>query len=385
MSAKVRLGLEIFVKRCKVYKAKRIAIVTNATGVDSRLRQNVDIMLMSGLRIVRLFTPEHGFEGAIPDGASVADSSYRGIPVYSLFGPRTRPTSDMLEDIDIVIYDVQDVGLRFYTYVTTLAYCIEECGKKGVEIIILDRPNPLSWKVEGPVIKKECESIVGGYGLPVRYGLTVGELALYLNEQFKMGARITIFPMEGYNPRFYYDETGLLWNIPSPNLPSLEHVILYSGLCLLEGVNVSVGRGTVNPFKYVGAPWVRSETLYEELVKLRPPGVSFRKRSFIPCASKFKGELCQGLEFFVTHRERIRPLELAIDVISILKRTHPEEFVWDQYCHTTNDRPYFDYLIGDSFYREAINQGATSKDLAAHWEKEAKDFARYVNKFRIYK
>lgn len=385
MANKVKLGIDKFAEQGrKQYRDAKIALLTNASGVDSHLRGNMDLLIKTGFQVTKLFTPEHGLEGALPDGVHVPDRDYHGTPVYSLFGERLRPTNDMLLDIDLLVYDIQDVGLRFYTYIYTLGYCMEECGKAGVKVVVLDRPNPLSCRVEGPTIKKGFESFVGGYGLPIRYGLTVGELARYMNEVFKMDVDLEVFTMEGYDPKSYFDETGLFWNTPSPNLPSLEHTILYTGLCLLEGVNVSVGRGTVHPFKYVGAPWINSSIVYAELKRLNHPGVAFRERTFVPWAFKFQNNVCHGLEFFVTDRDAFKPLELAIDLIAILRRTHPEKFAWDTYCHAAEDQPYFDLLIGSSLYREGIEKGLSSKDFSHVWEKEAKEFAESVERFRLY-
>jgi len=383
--SRVVLGLEKFLRDgLKVYSKAKIAVLTNASAIDSHGRKSIDLLIESGFKIVKIFAPEHGLEGALADGMPVPDHNYHGIPVYSLFGTRARPSSDLLTDIDILLYDIQDVGVRFYTYIYTLIYCMEECANAKKKVIILDRPNPLSSRIEGPRVKKNFESFVGGYGLPVRYGLTAGELARYVKEVFKVEVDLEIVPMERYNPKMYFDETGLFWSTPSPNLPSLEHAILYSGLCLLEGVNVSVGRGTVHPFKYIGAPWINSDVLYAELKRLNHPGITFRKIAFIPWAFKFKNELCHGLEFFITNRNEFRPLELAIDLIAILKRTNPEKFSWDKYYHAPQGQPYFDFLIGDSSYRERIEKGATSKDFVELWEKEAKEFSQLVESFRLY-
>lgn len=379
---KVVLGVDKFIDVAKKWcGTKGIAVLTNASGVDSQLRKNIDVFMQKGIKVEKIFVPEHGLESSLPDGAPVPDHRYRGIPVFSLFGKRAGPTEEMLADVDLFVYDIQDVGLRFYTYIYALAGSIKQCGKQGIKAVILDRPNPLSWQVSGPVIKKECESLVGGYGLALRYGLTPGELARYFTGMYRWDVDLEVFTMEGYDPRAYYDETGLLWNTPSPNLPSLEHTILYSGLCLLEGVNVSVGRGTVHPFKYIGAPWIDAKLFYRELKRIDLPGLAFRERAFIPLTSKFQNQVCRGLEFFVLDRRALDPLRLALHVIRILKRIHPDHFRWDS---AMDGKPYFDLLIGDSYYREAIERGVSPEELILRWKSEEREFAQIVEPFRLY-
>ncbi|HEY8542336.1 MAG TPA: DUF1343 domain-containing protein, partial [Pseudothermotoga sp.] len=350
----MKTGLDVFFDEYVLqFKNANIGLVTNSTGINCQLRMNIDLFLEKGLKVIKLFGPEHGVFGAAPDGMKVTDfidPRYK-IPVYSLYGDNLRPTKEMLEGIDVMIYDIQDVGLRFYTYIYTMAYCMEECAKYGIKFVVLDRPNPLCAEiVEGPTIKKDFESFVGGYGLALRYGLTIGELALYLNNEYNMGVNLTVIPMRNYKRSFFYDETELLWNTPSPNLPSLEHTILYIGMCLFEGVNVSVGRGTVHPFKYIGAPWIDSKKLYEELKKFNHQGVTFRERIFVPVAFKLQNQVCNGLEFFVTDKKKIKPLDLAIDVIATLRKIHSESFQWNDYFHDQSPRYYFDLLTGSDYY-----------------------------------
>ncbi len=383
----MRLGLDVFLEKDFVnYKNANIGLITNATGINHELKRNLDLLIEKGLKIKKLFGPEHGLFGVAADGEKVShscDPKYK-IPIYSLYGETVRPTDEMLEDIDVLIYDIQDVGLRFYTYIYTMVYCLEECAKKNIEFIVLDRPNPLSCKVEGPVIEKEFESFVGGYGLALRYGLTVAELARYINGIYNLGAKLTVIPMQGYDSSKFYDELSLLWNTPSPNLPSLEHTILYEGFCLMEGVNVSVGRGTVHPFKYIGAPWINPEKLYNRLKKIEHEGVTFRERSFIPLTSKFQGKVCHGLEFFVLEKRKIKPLDIAVDLIAELRALHPNDFKWDSYVHLEEEKFYFDRLIGSSFYRKAIESGAKSSDLSKIWEEQSAIFEKKVKSFRIY-
>jgi len=376
----MRTGIDNLFENQKL-KGFRVALLTNSTGISSDLRMDLDVMIENGIKVVKLFGPEHGIWGAAADGIKVeneVDPRYK-IPIYSLYGNNLRPTKEMLDGIDVMVYDIQDVGLRFYTYIYTLAYTMEACGMRGIKFIVLDRPNPLSDKIEGPVIKNGLESFVGGYGLPLRYGLTVGELAKYYNDVFKMNVDLEIVKMDKWNREMYYDQTGLLWNTPSPNLPSLEHTILYEGLCLLEGINVSVGRGTVHPFKYIGAPWI-DDRLYDEMKKIAHPGVEFRKRVFMPLTSKYKDEICEGLEFFVTDRQRIKPVELTLDLIFTLERLYPNYFEWE----LSNGKYHFDLLIGDNMYREGIDKGKNGDELSEFWHEESRRFEDFASKFFIY-
>ena len=378
---RIKTGIDTLVSNMKMIRGKRAALLTNATGISGDLKMDLDLLIENGVNVVKIFSPEHGVWGAAADGAMLEDEIEPKckIPVHSLYGENLRPTDEMLDGIDLMIYDIQDVGLRFYTYIYTLAYMMEACGRDGIKVIILDRPNPISGKIDGPIVKKTFESFVCGYGLPLRYGLTVGELAMYYNETFKMNVDLEIMKMEKWNRSMYYDETGLFWSTPSPNLPSLEHTILYEGLCLLEGINVSVGRGTVHPFKYIGAPWI-NDMIYDEMKKIAHPGVEFRKRVFMPLTSKYKDEICEGLEFFVTDRQRIKPVELTLDLIFTLERLYPNYFEWE----LSNGKYHFDLLIGDNMYREGIDKGKNGDELSEFWHEESRRFEDFASKFFIY-
>lgn len=378
---KVKTGIDKFINSAKELNGKRVALLTNSTGISSDLKTDLDILIENNVNIFKLFGPEHGIWGAAADGMGVeneTESRYK-IPIYSLYGDNLKPTDEMLDGIDVIIYDIQDVGLRFYTYIYTFAYMMEACGKRGIKVMVLDRPNPLSAKIEGPIIKKSLESFVGGYGLPLRYGFTVGELATYYNDFFKMNVDLEVIRMNVWNGSMYYDETGLFWNTPSPNLPSLEHTILYEGFCLLEGVNVSIGRGTVHPFKYMGAPWI-DDRIYNELKKFPHPGIEFRKRFFAPLTSKYKGEMCKGLEFFVKDKYEIRPIELTLNLVIALKKLYPNDFKWE----ISNGQYHFDLLIGDERYRKSLDEGQSGEELSELWHEEVEKFKRIASKYFIY-
>ncbi len=379
---KVKLGLEVFLESGEKFHAKRVAVLTNTSGIDRNLRWNVDSFVENGLNLVKLFSPEHGVWGSIAEGQEVSNDiilRYK-LPVISLFGKAKKPTAEQLKNVDVLVYDIQDVGLRFYTYIYTLAYIMQACAENGVKVVVLDRPNPLSGQIEGPLIDEKFSSFVGGYGLALRYGMTVGELARYFNEEWKMNVNLEIVKMQNWKRSYYYDELDLPWPTPSPNLPSMEHTILYAGTCLFEGVNVSVGRGTVHPFKYVGAPWIDSYELKNSLEKIEHPGVSIREVHFVPSASKYKNELCHGLEFFLAEREKFQSIEFVVEVIKAIKTLNVKRFRWEKF----GNRYHFDLLIGSDKYRKAIEERREIHKLIKIRKKEGLLFEKKIQKYLIY-
>ena len=386
MSARTKTGLDNLLGCPEKLSNMKLGLLTSTSGVTGDLKSNIEVLLDRGLNVVKLFGPEHGIWGAAADGERVENEREPrfDLPVYSLYGKDVRPTPEMLEGLDGVIYDIQDVGLRFYTFIYSLAYMMEECGKRGIKVIVLDRPNPISGKIEGPLIEKKFETFVGGYDLALRYGLTIGELALYFNKKFKMGVDLEIIEMEGWKRNMYYDDTGLAWPTPSPNLPAIEHTILYTGFCLLEGVNVSVGRGTVHPFKYVGAPWIDSRTLYDAIQKIPHQGIAFRERSFIPFSAKYANTLCHGLDFYVTDRAAATPLKFTLNLIQALRSLFPESFAWDVAYHEAGGMNHFDRLIGSEIYRVRIEDNTTAEELEQLWLPQQEAFRMTAEEFYLY-
>lgn len=383
----IKLGIDRIPKIIDKYKGKNIGILTNATGINSQLDATVDIFIREGLNVIALFGPEHGIWGIAADGLRVENDIHPryNIPIYSLYGKTEKPTEEMLRDIDIIFYDIQDTGLRFYTYIYTLANMMEECGKHNIDVIILDRPNPLSGKVRGPIIKdREFYSFVGGYNLALRYGLTPGELAIYYNDEFSMGVKLEIIPMEGWTHDMYYDDTGLFWNVPSPNIPTFEHNILYEGMCLFEGTNISLGRGTIHPFKYIGAPWINGYDLLREIRAKKHRGVAFRERDFIPYTSRYSGVPCHGIELFVEDKRSIKPLNIALDLISIIKDMYPDNFKWDTAYHEAKGRFHFDLLTGSDVFRKWIDQEKPIDIIWESWREDEKVFRDKIKNYWIY-
>jgi uncharacterized protein YbbC (DUF1343 family) len=312
-------------------EGKRVGLITNQTGLSTDGTTTIELLFRSKTcRLAALFSPEHGIRGIMDGkiGASVDDST--GLPVYSLYNDGRRPTAEMLQGIDALVFDVQDIGARFYTYITTMAYCMEEAARAGIPFYVLDRPNPLGGiRVEGPMLDADKTSFVGYMPLPVRHGMTVGELARYFNAENRIGAQLQVIAMKGWRRSYYFWDTGQLWVDPSPNMRNMAEAILYPGICLLEGTNVSVGRGTERPFEVVGAPWIESRRLAAALQAEQIAGVRFVPISFTPNASNNQEMNCGGVSIVITDIEKLNSVLLGLTLISVIHRLYPEKFEID--------------------------------------------------------
>ncbi len=308
-----------------ILRGKRAGLVTNPSGVDRTLRLTSDILHQGGA-LVCLLSPEHGVRGERQAGERVDfyTDAKTGLPVYSLYGGNHHIPRELLASLDTIVFDIQDVGARYYTYIYTLSYVMEDCAAAGKQVVVLDRPNPLGGTVEGTLLEPECASFVGRYPLPSRHGLTVGELARYINEVHGIGCDLAVVPMEGWHRSLLYSDTDLSWIAPSPNLPTLESALCYVGTCLFEGTNLSEGRGTTRPFETVGAPWLRAEEVADTLRAMLLPGVRVRACYFTPTFSKHAGELCGGVQLHITDPRAFRPFETGLRLLDTIRRTHAE-------------------------------------------------------------
>ena len=410
---KVRLGIEVFLEEhLDLAEGKRVGLITNPTGVNSRLETNVELFYKNPkINLIALYGPEHGVRGNSQAGEYVPfyidtrfDIPEFSIPVFSLYGQSLKPPKgmfrdideymrsfdtqelgkipelSMVESIDVLIFDIQDVGTRIYTYVATLAYCMEASAESDIEFIVLDRPNPINGiSIEGPLLEyPEYSSFVGLYPLPVRHGMTVGELASYFNDEFlEKKARLTVIPMQGWKRGMWHDETSLPWVIPSPNMPSLDTATVYPGQVFLEGTNVSEGRGTTKPFELFGAPWIDGYRLTKELNRLNLPGVKFREAWFTPTFSKHKGELCGGAEIHVVDRNQYRSFDSSLFIIKTILEMYPENFKF----HTD----YFDKIMGTPKIREAIENGNAINDIIESYKEELNSFSKLREPYLLYK
>lgn len=328
MKIVVNNGIDNLEEYAAVFSGKRLGLITGPTGVNKKLISTIDI-LHKNYNLVALFSPEHGVRGDIQAGVKVDDylDPVSKIPVYSLYGDKKKITKEMLSKIDLLVFDIQDVGARFYTYLYTLTYAMEACNENSKPIVVLDRINPLGGKiVQGNILEKGFESFVGKYPIPTRYGLTIGEFALYINSKFKINADLTVVPCTGWNRDLYYDDTDLVWIQPSPNIPTIDTAFIYSGTCIFEGTNLSEGRGTTKPFEIIGAPWLDNIKLISIMNSKDYSGVMFREVYFTPTFSKHANVLCSGIQIHVTHRDEFNPFVLALDILLEIKNMHSSEF-----------------------------------------------------------
>ncbi len=377
---KFKLGVEVLLEERKdLIEGKRVGLITNPTGVDQELNSIVDLLYNDeDVELTALYGPEHGVRGSAQAGEYVEYymDEETGLPVYSLYGETRKPTPEMLEDVDVLLFDIQDVGSRFYTYIYTMAYAMEAAQENNIEFIVLDRPNPIGGeKVEGPVLDPEYASFVGNYPIPLRHGMTVGELAKLFNEEFGIGADLTVVEMNGWERDMYYDETPLDFVMPSPNMPTLETAMVYPGAALMEGTNVSEGRGTTKPFELIGAPFINSTQLAEELNALQLPGVMFRAASFTPLFSKHSGNLSNGIEIHVTDRDAYIPVETGLHIVKTIYDLYPEDVTF---------RDFFHNLIGNGWVLEAIQNGQSVEEIKAQWQDELDAFKDVRANYLLY-
>ncbi len=354
----------------------RVGLITNHTGRDAAGRRTADLLFNApGVNLQALFSPEHGLGGRADEFVPSSRDSATGLPVYSLYGPVRRPTGKMLAGLDALVFDVQDAGVRFYTYITTLGYALEEAAKAGLTFYVLDRPNPLTAScVQGPLPDGDRKSFTSYFPLPVRHGMTVGELAGMFNAEGGIGAKLRVIKMRGYRRTDWYDETGRAWINPSPNLRSLVGATLYPGVALVEGANVSVGRGTPTPFELLGAPWIDGEKLSGELNRRAIPGVTFRTVAFTPESSSYKKHLCRGVRLTLTDRQALDSSHLGIELISALHRLYPEVFRLDATLG----------LVGARQTLEEIRQGRDPRAITLAWEETLAAFLKLRAGYLLY-
>ena len=361
-------------------KPRRIGLVTNQSGLDSQGKRTIDILAhLPGVELKAIFSPEHGVTGTL-DTADIHNSkdAATGIPVYSVYGEgdaARRPKPEQLKNLDAVVYDIQDAGVRFYTYETTLGYFLEATAKSGIEIMVLDRPDPITGSyVQGPISTPGKESFVNYTSEPVRHGMTVGELARMFNAERKINAKLTVVAMQGWQRGDWFDATNLLWTNPSPNLRNLDQATLYSGVALIEGTNVSVGRGTDTPFQIIGAPWISGREFAQYLNQRLIPGVRFIPITFTPTSSTNSGQVCQGVNMIITERNSLDAPELGIELASALHKFYPDQFKMDRMPQLLVEQASF----------EAIQRGDDPRRIADSWRDALDGFQSIRKKYLLY-
>ncbi len=381
----MKSGTDVFLQEIYKYKGKKIALLCNHSSCDRNLIPVFEIFTDKNLDLKFILAPEHGLFGLKQMEEEVENEYFKDVPVVSLYtekGPYV--PEDIFDEFDILIIDISDTGSRYYTYKWTMMMCLEKCADYKKEVIILDRINPINGiDIEGPLVEENFKSFVGYYSIPVRFALTPAELAIYLNKKFKIDCEIEIYKVEGWKRNLYFDETDLKWIPPSPNIPDFETTLLYPGMCLFEGTNISEGRGTTMPFKIFGADFIEPFKIKKYFENLK--GVIFKPCYFRPLWNKYKGKICGGFETYIIDRNEFKPFRTGIEIIKILKNLYPDKFKWKKppYEFKKNKMP-FDLLVGNSYIREMIENNLPYEEMEERWENKLNEHLEEIKKFFIY-
>ena len=377
-AARVQTGLDVLeAQKFAPLRGKHIGLITNHTGVDAQGRSNVDLLAHApGLQLVALFSPEHGLAGRNNEKVSSAKDPSTGLPVYSLYGESLRPTDEMLKGIDALVFDIQDAGVRFYTYTVTMAYCMEEAAKRKIAFFVLDRPNPLGGEIlEGPMLDPDKTNFVAYFPLPVRYGLTIGELAQFFNAENHIGADLHVITMRNWHRNYFFESTGIKWIPPSPALRTVKGSVLYPGLEILQSPGVSVGRGTQAPFEEFGAPWLNGDEVAAALNERHIPGIHFAAQPFIPISGPYSGQRCGGVSIRIADRFAVRSMRMGLEIAAILHKLYPQQFNIAKLLE----------LTGNSDTVQQVQSGVTPEKIAASWSDSLAAFDKVRRKYFLYK
>ena len=387
----VRVGIERLLEDDRsLIAGLRIGLVSNPASIDGAFRHATEILADDpDVKLVALFGPQHGFRSDVQDNmieTAHGEDARRRVPIYSLYSETREPTAEMLRDVDVLVIDLQDVGTRVYTYIYTMANCMRAAARHGVRVVVCDRPNPVGGvAIEGPRLRPAFASFVGQFPIPLRHGMTIGEIARLFNQEFGLGAALDIVQLEGWRRQMFYDQTGLPWVIPSPNLPTLDSVIVYPGAVLFEGTMLSEGRGTTRPFELIGAPWIDGERLSAAMNARRFPGVHFRPVAFEPTFQKHARQTCGGCQLHVTDRTAFEPVRVAVELIAEFRRQNPASFAWRQPPYEyEHDKWPIDILYGSDRLRVTLDEGGDVGPLLASWEDEEDAFGRTREKYLLY-
>ena len=376
-ATQVATGLDVLeTENFAPLKGLRVGLITNQTGVDTDGNRGVDLLFHApGVSLTKIFSPEHGLQGNRDGKIPSERDAGTGLPVYSLYGETRKPTEGMLRDIDALVFDIQDAGVRFYTYATTMAYAMEAAARRNIDFYVLDRPDPIAANiVQGPMLEATMTSFTSYFPLPVRHGMTIGELARLFNQEGHIGARLHVIEMRGYRRRDWYDETGIPWIPPSPNLRTLTEATLYPGVALVEGANVSVGRGTDTPFELLGAPWIDGRKLADALNRRDIAGVFFIPANFTPDDSRYVHQPCHGVRLLLTDRRELDSPFLGIELASTLHQLYPEQF------HTKEILS----MVGSPSWVQAITDGKDPRSIAPQWQEGLREFSALRKRFLLY-
>ncbi len=369
-------------------RGRRVGVVANPASVNNRLQLIVDELLARAeLTLTTVFGPQHGFRSDVQDDMIETPHARLGdLPLYSLYSDTREPTSDMLRNVDVLVIDLQDIGTRIYTYAYTMANCLRACARHGLDVIVCDRPNPIGGiDIEGPTLEPGFESFVGQFPMPVRHGMTIGELARLFNDHFAIGAPLEVIPMAGWSRGMFFDETGLPWVMPSPNIPTLDSAVVFPGTVLFEGTLASEGRGTTRPFELIGAPWVSAEPFAAAMNLRGLPGVHFRPAVFEPTFQKHARRACGGCQIHVLNRHQFKPVVTGVALIEAVRAADPDRFAWRETSYEyEHEKLSIDILSGGSSLRERIDAGVGAEDQAREWADGEEAFRRLRESFLLY-
>ena len=387
----VRLGLERLVDGPDrpLIEGQRVGLVCNPASTDSALVHASDRLASGDWKLTALFGPQHGFRSDLQENmieSPHGEDARRHVPVYSLYSETREPTAEMLADVDVLVIDLQDVGTRIYTYIYTMANCLRAARAHGVRVVVCDRPNPIDGEqIEGAMLDPAYASFVGQFAIPMRHGLTIGEAARLFNDHFGVNAAVDVVPMDGWTRSMYYDQTGLPWVLPSPNIPTLDTAIVYPGGVLFEGTSLSEGRGTTRPFEIIGAPWIDGERFAEAMNARRLPGVHFRPVYFEPTFHKHARHACGGCQVHVTDRAAYRSLRVAVEMLEELRKEGPAQPLWrDPPYEYETVKPPIDILYGTDRLRRGIDAGQTAASISGEWRRDEDAFRELRQKYLLY-
>ncbi|HUE55179.1 MAG TPA: DUF1343 domain-containing protein [Candidatus Udaeobacter sp.] len=375
---RVQTGLDVLeAQKFAPLRGKHVGLITNHTGLDYQGRSTIEVLAHApGVQLVALFSPEHGLAGRNNEKFSSTKDPSTGLPVYSLYGETLHPTDEMLQGIDALVFDIQDAGVRFYTYTATMGYCMEEAAKRNIAFFVLDRPNPLGGDiVEGPMLDSDKTNFVAYFPLPVRYGLTIGELAQLFNAEKHIGADLHVIAMKNWHRNYFFESTGIKWIPPSPNLRTTKGSILYPGIEILQSGGVSVGRGTQTPFEEFGAPWLNGDEVADALNARRLAGLHFASQPFIPIVGLYSGERCGGVAPRITERGAVRSMRMGLEIAAILQKLYPQQF----------DPAKLIELVGHADTVQQLQSGVAPEKIVASWSNDLSAFDQIRRKYFLYK
>lgn len=375
--SEVLCGIDVVKKNnFDIFRDKKVALIVNHTSLDREGKHTVDLFIEAGIELQAIFSPEHGFFGKSEAGEYITDSTYRGIRVYSLYGKNKRPDSDMLKGVDVIVFDIQDVGTRFYTYLTTMGYAMEEASKHKIKFIVLDRPNPVSsYIVEGPVLDKDIKSFTAYFDVPIRHSLTAGEMAVFHKVYSNIDVDLEVVKMEGYKRDMFFDDTKINWINPSPNIRNLNAAVLYSGIGCFEATNISVGRGTDSPFEFFGSPWLDNVKIADELNKIRLKGVEFYPCEKKPSYDLYADQKIMGVCIKVLEKRKVRAFDIFVNAAYLINLYHPYNFLMRE--------KEISMMVGDHNFYSLIKNGEKPEVILKKYKKDIKNFQNFIKRNRI--